>query len=364
MRLRIILYLFLIIIPVGIIFAYQYWNFRIPSQLFVQEPDFSLRETEGIKHTVNLNDIVSAGAPRDNIPSIDQPKFESVLTGDIYLKDDGYGIDLEVNGRHRFYPYQLLVWHEIVNDEFNGQPVLVTYCPLCESAVVFDRRVGQETIEFGTSGRLWNNNLVMYDRKTETLWNQILGQGIRGELAGWKLQQIPVQVMTWNSWKKIYPEGEVLTRDTGVERDYTRDPYGDYYQNSKVMFPLTHKNDRLNVKDRIYGVSQNDQMAYLRDAVAEEKVVNDEIGGAPAVLVYNNYTDSVKVFLRQVNNQVLTFSNIGQTLIDEQTGSEWNLDGLAVGGDMIGIQLEELPVIPAFWFCWSAVYPNTNLHLP
>ncbi|MBU0646141.1 DUF3179 domain-containing protein [Patescibacteria group bacterium] len=364
MRSRGIYYFIFSVLIVGGIFAYQYWNFRIPRQLPIQEYDFSLRETDGVKHIVDLGDLVSAGAPQDNIPSIEAPEFESMPDADVYLKDDGYGLDLEIDGDHRFYPYQLMVWHEIVNDVFNGQPVLVTYCPLCESGVVFERRIGEQTVEFGTAGRLWNNNLVMYDRQTQTWWSQILGQGVVGELAGRDLQRLPAQVMTWDAWKRQYPDGEVLSRETGADRDYTRDPYGDYYTNSDIHFTLTGRDARLQVKERIYGVLTDAQSAYLRAAVVNEPVINDQIGGLSTVLVYNDETEAVRVFSRQINGQILTFSKNGQTLIDEQTQSQWSLDGLAISGDWQGATLEELPVISAFWFCWSAAYPNSNLHLP
>lgn len=174
--------------------------------------------------------IVESGVAKDGIPSIDQPRFDNVRTADAYLRDDGLGVDLAMGSSHRFYPFQILVWHQIVNDVFAGVPIAVTYDPLCASVVVYDRTVNGTTLTFGTSGQVQNNNFLMYDRETSKLWNQILGTGLTRESS---------TVVSWKEFKIQHGDGEVLSRSTGAIRDYTSNPYGDYANNADILFPLS-----------------------------------------------------------------------------------------------------------------------------
>ncbi|MFN7088796.1 MAG: DUF3179 domain-containing (seleno)protein, partial [Candidatus Paceibacteria bacterium] len=157
--------------------------------------------TNGVKHSIPLDAIMGGGPPKDGIPSIDHPKFISVQEASNFLSDEEPGIAIEIGKVNRFYPFQILVWHEIVNDLINDQRVLITYCPLCLSGIVFDPLVKGERVEFGTSGKLWNSNLVMYDRKTDSLWSQILGEAIVGEMTGTRLKVLPSDQMRFGVWK-------------------------------------------------------------------------------------------------------------------------------------------------------------------
>lgn len=147
---------------------------------------------------------------------------------------------------HKFYPYQILVWHEVVNDAVEGERILVTYCPLCLTGFVFDPLVKGERVEFGTSGKLWKSNLVMYDRKTESLWSQILGEAIIGEMVGSKLNLLESDLVRFGEWKERFPGGEVLSRDTGATRFYGSNPYGDYFAPVDFALQLVKtRDDRL-----------------------------------------------------------------------------------------------------------------------
>ncbi len=184
--------------------------------------------SQQIKHIVPLDQIVSGGPPPDGIPSIDSPKFLSVVDASKFLKDSDLVVGLTVNGQTKAYPLLILVWHEIVNDNVGGLPVAVTYCPLCFTAQVFNRTIsGHVAVEFGTSGKLYNNNLVMYDRLSGSLWSQALGEGIVGTHAGESLKRIPFDLAYWKDWKQLYPNSMVLSTDTGFTRPYGVDPYGD-----------------------------------------------------------------------------------------------------------------------------------------
>src|SRR5215831_7525771 len=164
----------------------------------------SVGKTVEENHTVPLDQIVSGGPPPDGIPSIDNPKFVSIQEADDkFLHDDDLILGLNINGDIRAYTLQILVWHEIVNDNVGGMPVAVTYCPLCFTNQVFKRIIDNNVVaQFGTSGKLYNSNLVMYDRKSKSLWSQVLAEGIVGKYAGSRLQRIPFDIAKWSDWKQ------------------------------------------------------------------------------------------------------------------------------------------------------------------
>jgi hypothetical protein len=180
------------------------------------------------KHTINYSELLSGGPPRDGIPSIDDPTFVSPGEAAEWLADNEPVIALEIDGDARAYPLQILTWHEIVNDTVGGVPVIVTFCPLCNSALTFDRRLGGEVYEFGTSGLLRNSDLVMYDRTSESLWQQLTGEAIVGDLVGETLDFLPSSLVGFGDFRETFPEGIVLSKDTGFGRNYGRNPYAGY----------------------------------------------------------------------------------------------------------------------------------------
>lgn len=197
--------------------------------------------------------FVDSGAGQEAIPAIDEPNFVTVKVADNYLSDDGYGIDVAVGGEHRFYAAQILVWHEIVNAVQGGMAIAVTYDPLCGSSAVYDREAAGTTYDFGTSGKLWNNNFLMLDRQTGSLWSQALGTAVDGSLKDARLARVASKTMLWSDWKAAYPLGLVLSRSTGAIRDYTSNPYGDYAYNSDIFFPLSVLDTSKPVKELVTG---------------------------------------------------------------------------------------------------------------
>jgi hypothetical protein len=318
------------------------------------------------KSIVPLDQIVGGGPPRDGIPSIDNPKFVSVQEADEFLGDADQVVGLNINGDIRAYPLQILVWHEIVNDNVGGVPVAVTYCPLCFTNQVFNRTLESgNVVEFGTSGKLYNSNLVMYDRTSESYWSQALAQGIVGDYAGVNLQRIPFDVANWKEWKELYPESKVLSRDTGAARPYGADPYGDYYTNSQVLFPVSNQDDRLGLKEIIIGLEDDGQYkAYKLQDIENKKAINDQINNKPISLL-SAFPFMVRAFDPVVDGQTLQFEHNPQnkTFIDTQTGSEWNFEGISISGELKGKQLDRLPLDEGFWFEWVAFHPETELHI-
>jgi len=316
------------------------------------------------KNIVPLDEIVSGGPPQDGIPSIDNPKFVSVSEADKFLQDADQVVGLKVNGDIRAYPLQILVWHEIVNDNVGGTPVAVTYCPLCFTNQVFNRTVDGKTVEFGTSGKLYNSNLVMYDRNSNSLWSQALGQAIVGKQAGLKLDRIPFDVAFWREWKQLYPDTNVLSRDTGSSRPYGADPYGSYYSNNDLFFPVSNKDDRLELKEIIVGLENGGQFkAYKLQQIQDTRVINDRIGDKSLAL-FSLYPFMVRVFDSTLDGQKLEFqyNKNSSKITDKQTGIEWNFDGIGTAGPMKGKHLLRLPYDEGFWFEWVAFHPKTALY--
>jgi hypothetical protein len=316
------------------------------------------------KNIVPLDEIVSGGPPQDGIPSIDNPKFVSVSEADKFLQDADQVVGLNVNGDIRAYPLQILVWHEIVNDNVGGTPVAVTYCPLCFTNQVFNRTVDGQTAEFGTSGKLYNSNLVMYDRNSNSLWSQALGQAIVGKHAGLKLDRIPFDVAFWREWKQLYPDTNVLSRDTGSSRPYGADPYGSYYSNNDLFFPVSNKDDRLELKEIIVGLENGGQFkAYKLQEIQDTRVINDRIGDKSLAL-FSLYPFMVRVFDSTLDGEKLEFqyNKNSSKITDKETGSEWNFDGIGTAGPMKGKHLLRLPYDEGFWFEWVAFHPKTALY--
>jgi len=207
---------------------------------------------------VQFDSLMQACPARDCIPSIDQPVF--VATGEVdYLRDDDLVMTLTHNGITRAYPTRILDHHEIVNDMFGPDPVAITYCPLCGSGLAFDRRHGGQVLEFGVSSLLHNSDLVMYDRQTESLWQQITGEAFAGKSRGSQLETLPLSMITWINWRQQYPEARVLTIE-GIESDrYMKDAYGDYAESERLYMPVSATDARLHPKRVIYGMEIGDR---------------------------------------------------------------------------------------------------------
>lgn len=302
-----------------------------------EAPVTSSREifvTDGVKHSIPLNEILSGGPPKDGIPSIDDPKFLSPDEADGFITDESIGLGVLFQGEARFYPYQILVWHEIVNDIIQGNPILVTYCPLCATGITFDRNIDGVATEFGVSGRLWQSNLLMYNRGSnpanESLWSQVLGEGVLGEFTGKRLTVIPSDTVRWGDWKRKHSDTTILSRDTGAVRAYGNDPYGDYYTDNTVSFGATFTDGRLHPKEFVLGI---------------------ELNGA-----YKAYV------AKDLPEGVITDTFAGETITIEK--SDIGEVRMFVGSGLAGSGASKKPLsyIGGFWFSWVAVHPISALY--
>ncbi|MBI2885888.1 MAG: DUF3179 domain-containing protein [Chloroflexi bacterium] len=338
--------------------------------------------TDFSRHSVPLSEISSGGPGKDGIPAIDQPRFLSASAQIPWLKDQEPVVALVQGGEARAYPIQILIWHEIVNDTVGGVPVTVTFCPLCNTAIAFDRRAGGAVLDFGTTGNLRYSDLVMYDRQTESWWQQVTGEAIVGELTGQQLRPLPAAITSWRDFRNAYPTGRVLSQETGHVRSYGRNPYTGYDDVNATPFLYRGPSDgRLPPMARVVAVSLGGQhVAYPFRVLEERRVINHRVGGTDLVVLWSHGTASpldapdiasgrdigaTGVFQATLEGRRLTFAPGPEgAFIDQETGTSWNLLGQGVRGPLAGKEL--VPVVHGthFWFAWAIFRPQTLVYQP
>ena len=327
--------------------------------------------------SVKLSEIESGGPGKDGIPPIDNPNFVTTAEADEFLAPDEPVMMLRVGDDVRAYPLQILIWHEIVNDIVAGEPVVVTYCPLCNTAIAFRSTVEGRVLDFGTTGNLRHSDLVMYDRQTESWWQQITGEAIVGELVGTTLDFVPAGIVAYSDFKASAPEGRVLSLQTGHERPYGSNPYVGYDTGTPFLFS-GDVDTRLRSTERVVAVVVDaEAAAYPFQVLEEERVVNDVVGGRPLVVLFKPGarssldTETIRdsrqvgagvVFDRRVGERTLTFLAAGDFAADIETGSQWDITGRAVQGPLAGTRLEPVTHGNHFWFAWAVFRPDTHVY--
>jgi hypothetical protein len=338
--------------------------------------------TDFSKHSVPYREILSGGPPKDGIPAIDNPSFVAVAEADEWLSPVEPVVLVEINDDARAYPLQILTWHEIVNDTVGATPVAVTFCPLCNTAIVFERTVDAEVLDFGTTGRLRFSNLIMYDRQTETWWQQGTGEAIAGALTGTQLTFYPAALIAWSDFKATHPDGQVLSRETGYKRSYGQNPYTGYddVNNSPFLYRGPETLGTLPAVARVLTVDlEQEAVAYPYTVLEEQRVVNDTVAGTEVVVFWQPGAASAldtaaiadgrdvgaaSAYARELDGRQLTFSFDGTRIVDNETGSAWDVLGQAIGGELAGAQLTPIVAVNHFWFSWAAFKPETRIYQP
>ena len=335
---------------------------------------------------VSEADIVS-GAARDAIPALTNPETISAAEADLLLAPTDTVLGVVQNGEARAYPMRVLWWHEIVNDVLGGVPIAVSYCPLTGSSLVYDPVLDGQHMIFGTSGLLFDNNLIMYDRTSLSLWSQMMVSGICGSYISHRPSLYPVTETTWAGWKAMHPDTTAISFDTGYSRDSDRYPYGDYdtVSSTRLLFPHSFMDDRLPLKALVHGIAHDGTArAYpLDDLTASESRValNDQINGRALLVVVDRVRGMVVSFDRRVRFRnkkgkwktkkfffdVVDGEGFPFLLKDRQTGSTWNLQGVPVGGELVdNVEDGGLPRIAdaynAFWFGWASFNRDTQIY--
>lgn len=365
---------------IALLSALGWWGLQFIHTVNADAPiDKAWPRTDFSRKTVDLNEIISGGPPKDGIPAIDRPRFVPTAEADAWLDPREPVIVVALHGRARAYPLQILIYHEIVNDTFLEQPIAVTFCPLCNAAIVFDRNLGGKVLDFGTTGRLRKSDLVMYDRQTESWWQQFTGAGIVGHYAGTVLKQRPTQIVAYAAYRNAYPRGEVLSRRTGYMRPYGNNPYRGYDRIGDRPFLFDHPLDpRLPAMERVLGIAHNGRFRiYPFGVLQPHGVINDDFAGLPLVVFHRENTLSVldaasiqesrlihaaNAFDRRIDGRTLEFYLRDGVIQDRETGTHWDQLGRALSGPLTGRQLISLEGGVHFAFAWLAFRPDSEIY--
>ena len=277
--------------------------------------------------TVPPEEIHQGGPPRDGIPAIDDPRFIAADEAR-WLAPEDRVLAVVRRGEAKAYPIRILNWHEVVNDRIAERPIVVTYCPLCGSGMVFNTGEAGSGLTFGVSGLLYNSDLLLYDRQTESLWSQIQGKAIAGPRKGERLAMMPATHTTWSDWRQRHPDTRVLSRDTGYRRHYSRSPYAGYADSRSLYFPVSNRDRRYHPKEQIIGLEIDGRAKaypFVDLARAEGQRIEDRFAGRELTIRFD---------------------------AEDRTGRI-----LDAGGDVI-------PTSTMYWFAWAAFHPDTAVYSP
>ncbi len=281
--------------------------------------------TDGL---IDKDDILSGGPQKDGIPALTLPQFHPAAH-DRFLKENDRILGIVIGSTAKAYPLKILNWHEVINDQIDNIQFVVTYCPLCGTGVAFSSVVNDKALEFGVSGLLYNSDVLLYDRQTESLWSQILGQAVTGPLRGTELELIPVTHTSWKRWKETSPKTLVLSEKTGFHRDYSHNPYAGYTNSSDLYFPVTAKSqENLHPKETVLGIT---------------------IGNKHKAYPFSTLAESAQ-------------SQISDSLNGEFFTIHWDQEGYSAQAyNLAGNPIQS---IQGFWFAWYAFHPDTELYTP
>ena len=347
----------------------------------------ALAQTPDVSGCIVPRDQIIADVPVDGIPPLDLGRganFISPEESPNTLPDQEFVLGVSMNGEIKAYPLRVMFWHEIVNDAFGGEPVVVTYCPLTVTGIVFKGRLGDDPLTFGNTGALWENNLVMYDRQTQSVWSQMRLQALCGSHMGRLGEILPVVETTWRRWKELHPGTLLLDeRQTGFTRPYQSTPFIErsYEEDPILGFPSSFNDRRLPLKARVLGFvdlpfllpdvepstqpDDHEAVAYPFDIFEDQDVVNDAFMGEPLVIVFDRDERMAIPYSRSLDGRVLTFRLLDEgspfNLIDRETGTHWNVLGHAIEGPLTGEKLRQIPAYNAFWFGWAVSWPATEI---
>jgi len=350
--------------------------------IFVGQRIFGTSTTSGWKTdfknaSIDLDAVLSGGVPRDGIPPIDNPMFIDVLAV-TDLQPQSPVISIHINDDARAYPLEVLTRHEIANDVVGDVPVAVTFCPLCNSAIVYKRTVDDQVLRFGVSGNLMNSDLIMWDDLTESWWQQLTGKGIVGDYNGYQLEIVPSQVISFGVFKDRYPDGKVLR---GPRGGYGINPYVGYDSSSTPFLFQGTVDDRLFAMARVLAVEVDGlEVAYAFSTLQAKHIVNDTVNmteivvfwqaGVVSALDASEIDASKDVGMaamydrRLASGETLTFRYEDGEFRDNETNSTWNIFGEATAGSLKDTTLRQLNAFPHFWFAWAAFYPETIVYEP
>ncbi len=327
------------------------------------EPDITGGDDDWL---IPVSQVVDGGPGKDGIPSIDNPVF--VRLDQAEIEPGGLIIGMIADGDARAIPHDIMDWHEVLNDDLQLGPIVLSYCPLTGSALLWESNSGDALPDFGVSGLLYNSNLILYDRQTDSHWSQMQFRAVRGQRRGEVASAMAIVEMTIERWRELYPGSTVLSRQTGFSRDYDEYPYGSFKTSRELLFPVFPRDTRLHEKERIVGIQVNGvARAYVIDDFnVEIEIINDVIDGLPIVVMGSSSDGYGVIFKRILNDGTeLSFSAVDDAapaLVRDNEGTSWDLFGRALTGPRLGERLRLTNSHVAYWFAWGAFHPQSEIH--
>jgi len=317
--------------------------------------------------SIPVGGVVDGGPGKDGIPALNTPSFQRT-SADNDTRDSTLVVGVFHEGEYRAFPHDIMNWHEVTNDTLNFNPYVLSYCPLTGSAVAWDVDDSSANAEFGVSGLLYNSNLILYDRQSDSNWSQMLEESVQGGRSGETPDRIQVVETTWATWRAMYPDSWVLSRNTGHTRAYDQYPYGNYRSNEELLFPVTHEDNRLHPKTRVIGIrsANNSRVYQISDFGAVTQTINDQFDSMSIVVVGNTAQNFAAIYNRSLpDGTLLTFSPLdGQlpNVMQDNEGNVYNIFGIAVSGPRSGTQLESTQSFTAMWFAWVAFFNDAEIY--
>ncbi len=314
------------------------------------------------------DEVLDGGPGKDGIPALENPPFTGASEAN-YLNDNSIIIGLVSGNTIKAYPLPILDWHEIINDNVNGSDLAINYCPLTGTGMAWNRKLTDTNSTFGVSGLLYNSNLILYDRESNSNWSQMRLECVNGSLIGNKAIIQHVIETSWSTWKKMYPNTQVVSSSTGHNRNYTTYPYGDYnINNSKFIFPVSSTDSRLPNKERVHGIIIDGQAKVYRFSNFTDSIsiINDVIKDQEVIITGSVSKNMITSFYRKLpDGSSLTFNTVQDSLpviLKDNEGNRWDVFGVAVSGPRSGEKLTHTNSLMGYWFAWAAFYPSVLLY--
>ncbi len=313
---------------------------------------------------IPVGEVIDAGAGKDGIPALENPKFIPVAKVD-YLQDNDLIIGYKYKNEVRAYPHKILNWHEIVNDEIGDRKIAVTHCPLTGTSLGWEREYQGITTTFGVSGLLFNSNLMPYDRTTNSIWTQIGALCVYGELQGVKARTFQIFETEWRTWKTMYPNSKVLSTETGHLRNYSVYPYDNYRTSSSLFYSVSVNDTRLPKKERVHGIISSDGISaklYRFDNFGPGRLITDDFNGQNIILGSKDKNFIISFKQKKIANETLSLKIINDLntpeILEDQFGNIWDVFGNAVSGPHQGEKMEPTRSFIGMFFSWAPFFEN------
>lgn len=311
---------------------------------------------------IPIGEVFDGGPGKDGIPAVDNPKFDDAVDVD-FLNDNDLIIGMVHDGIAKAYPHAILDWHEIVNDEISDISFGLTYCPLTGTGIAWDSNINGSKTTFGVSGKLYNTNLIPYDRATDSYWSQMRLDCVSGSLIGSKVSTFSIIETTWKTWKSAFPNSLVLNTDTGHDRNYNEYPYDDYRTNhSNIIFPIGNEDNRLPAKERVLGlVSGDTKKVYSIELFENGRVIEDQIDGRDIMVIGSKADNFIVAFDKQNLSNLTFLSDQLPVIAEDEAGNRITLAGEIVSGTLTGTQLEMEDSFMGYFFAFGAFYKDIEI---